>query len=551
MTPKAGTNVKALPYGATEQLTPTQLLDHTPYEGSKTPIQGVLEILHIHGDAETGYPPYTLYLVNGTPVEKDSITLITTAKELSVLVKETQTATETATFANTCHDENGRFCETHGTTHSEAEGRTAVKVDPAEVRRWAKDNGYTISDRGRLSTEIIAAHKKANRAKPQQPTTPKTQETKPVKPEGDFQAKLKAAKGSLSADLKGIRPAEYSLQGDAPGNKFNELEAQTRKVGEIIHNEIIKRITVQEPISEKVQSLKNETIAISKEIEKVDIAYLDRERIKDQIWGKNNRFYESSSPEEYKKYTDAVEKAYPGKEAKAQALREQYATVYKQMTAEADIEKAYTVAYRNTALQVLSEARNGAYGNFEFEKVSSSTPGVGAALKEAGKVYPDEWVAQSDNAGTIKGKKGRRGLHEPITDSEGNVTSVITVDAQPGLNAISTNGYYPVAIHEIGHRMEVLRPHIKAMEWTFWHRRQEGETPSKLQKMQPGYGYRGDELAVKDKYIDPYIGKIYSNNPKQPMESFQMGVQYLFGGSAPIIRDKDYAHFILGLLAAG
>jgi hypothetical protein len=40
---------------------------------------------------------------------------------------------------------------------------TATTTDTASVRTWAKTEGYDVSDRGRISAEILDAYKKANR----------------------------------------------------------------------------------------------------------------------------------------------------------------------------------------------------------------------------------------------------------------------------------------------------------------------------------------------------------------------------------------------------
>lgn len=37
-----------------------------------------------------------------------------------------------------------------------------LKVSNAELRSWARQNGYAVSDRGRLPAAIAAAHRKAN-----------------------------------------------------------------------------------------------------------------------------------------------------------------------------------------------------------------------------------------------------------------------------------------------------------------------------------------------------------------------------------------------------
>ncbi|GAB6901122.1 histone-like nucleoid-structuring protein Lsr2 [Kineosporia succinea] len=41
-------------------------------------------------------------------------------------------------------------------------GRAAAKADLGDVRSWARDNGYQVSDRGRVSAEVMAAYEGAH-----------------------------------------------------------------------------------------------------------------------------------------------------------------------------------------------------------------------------------------------------------------------------------------------------------------------------------------------------------------------------------------------------
>lgn len=42
-------------------------------------------------------------------------------------------------------------------------GAAARKPETAEIRAWAREQGYDVSDRGRIPSEIIEAYKKARR----------------------------------------------------------------------------------------------------------------------------------------------------------------------------------------------------------------------------------------------------------------------------------------------------------------------------------------------------------------------------------------------------
>jgi hypothetical protein len=43
-----------------------------------------------------------------------------------------------------------------------ARGRAVAKADLGDVRAWARDNGYQVSDRGRVSAEVMSAYEGAH-----------------------------------------------------------------------------------------------------------------------------------------------------------------------------------------------------------------------------------------------------------------------------------------------------------------------------------------------------------------------------------------------------
>ena len=45
---------------------------------------------------------------------------------------------------------------------SRSRGSSAGRHDLSDVRAWARENGYQVSDRGRVSSEVIAAYEKAH-----------------------------------------------------------------------------------------------------------------------------------------------------------------------------------------------------------------------------------------------------------------------------------------------------------------------------------------------------------------------------------------------------
>lgn len=98
-------------------------------------------------------------------------------------------------------------------------------------------------------------------------------------------------------------------------------------------------------------------------------------------------------------------------------------------------------------------------------------------------------------------------------------------------------------VHEFGHWLEGGKPTIRKEAVAFRKARTPGEKPEKLQKLQPGYGYAKDEMALKDKWQDPYTGKIYSSGYT---EVFSMGVEELFNNPLKFAtEDFDYFRFMI------
>lgn len=118
-------------------------------------------------------------------------------------------------------------------------------------------------------------------------------------------------------------------------------------------------------------------------------------------------------------------------------------------------------------------------------------------------------------------------------------------------------GSYPTAdvlFHEFGHHIEFEDNNITlaAAKW-----RNSRETPGtrveKLSKITGNPDYRDDEVAVQDKFIDPYVGKVYPRNPqgKSATEVISMGIEHFANPELmQHLHEKDpqHFHFIVGLL---
>lgn len=363
----------------------------------------------------------------------------------------------------------------------------------------------------------------------------------------------------------------WLLPNGFPGKGLNTVEQKVTAIGKILHNEIAARLQSQgilRPDSKEVRAKDEKLRAEMKE----GADFMDSlaesgfqtnalDRFKEKF--PDMRWQDGTSEQREAVFKD-IDKEFPGY-LKAKKALEAYPAYGRELQ---DFERTYTLAYRAEALRVLSEVHGGAFGNEDIavRKVGSTNNKAMDTVRRAGQVYPDAWVIDANHNGVVMVKPGSRGLHkwEEVSkiDSKGYVkgpdgkiikirTSTITVDKVPGYRGIDKSEYYPTAVHEVGHRFEQTRPHIMALEWAFWARRAGKEKPQPLRKLSPDRSYKADEMAVQDRFEDPYMGKIYRESPREPFESFTMGMQGMFGGSYRMWHDSDYASFILGILAAG
>ncbi len=97
--------------------------------------------------------------------------------------------------------------------------------------------------------------------------------------------------------------------------------------------------------------------------------------------------------------------------------------------------------------------------------------------------------------------------------------------------------------HELAHLLEG-DPKILSCAFEFLAKRRESAETYSLSSLTGNRGYRGDERAYKDKWIDPYVGKTYPNTT----EVFSMGISMLSSPEALAdIQGKDPEHLSLML----
>ena len=79
--------------------------------------------------------------------------------------------------------------------------------------------------------------------------------------------------------------------------------------------------------------------------------------------------------------------------------------------------------------------------------------------------------------------------------------------------------------HEMGHWLEHNNTLVAAIAEAWKARRTQGEKPVRLADIFPKSGYSRDEITLRDQFVDPYIGKVYSH--PGTTEVVSMGMEYL------------------------
>ena len=101
--------------------------------------------------------------------------------------------------------------------------------------------------------------------------------------------------------------------------------------------------------------------------------------------------------------------------------------------------------------------------------------------------------------------------------------------------------------HESGHILENQNPKILQAANDFHARRTAGDKVERLADLFPGWGYRWDEKTKKDKFDQPYTGKLY---PNHSTEVVSMGIEHL--ATDPVLfkkRDPDFYRWTVKVLS--
>ncbi len=103
--------------------------------------------------------------------------------------------------------------------------------------------------------------------------------------------------------------------------------------------------------------------------------------------------------------------------------------------------------------------------------------------------------------------------------------------------------------HEYAHHIEYKTSGTAESARDWIESRATSKTPEKLKDL-TGINYRDDEVALKDKFIDPYVGKLYGSKGSST-EVISMGVEKFHDPNFMRFfhkKDPEHFHYVLGVL---
>ena len=125
----------------------------------------------------------------------------------------------------------------------------------------------------------------------------------------------------------------------------------------------------------------------------------------------------------------------------------------------------------------------------------------------------------------------------------------------PQFQTMTTDGSLDTTIHEMAHAVQWAAPQIDALFQEYHAERTAGEALVKLKQLRPTTNYCADEVTKPDKFIEPYMGKVYQKSTSGyggPLEMMSMAMEYLMGNSTAkfmrlFTQDRSFFDMIVGV----
>jgi hypothetical protein len=209
---------------------------------------------------------------------------------------------------------------------------------------------------------------------------------------------------------------------------------------------------------------------------------------------------------------------------------------------------------REEVLALLADVRAvGGGKRSTYTKGATWSQDVADAMGFAHQLYPDDWNDMvAEMFPKVELAEVRRGYNAGGKE--------ITLSRDKHHKGSGDLGH--VAVHELGHSMELAIPGLSNLEWAFHYYRSDKikRVDGTVELKPPIEIYAGSrEMGYEDKWAADYTGKSYRRQGEVGAESqweiFQTGIESLFEGSRYFTRqgslgdDAEFRRFILGVLS--
>jgi SPP1 gp7 family putative phage head morphogenesis protein len=221
--------------------------------------------------------------------------------------------------------------------------------------------------------------------------------------------------------------------------------------------------------------------------------------------------------------------------------------------------------YQGLRFDEWQEMRNKAYGLENAVRAESNHEARNLLYQDTKADFQVNIVKKSPRRGTVAGTKLEEKWKQGIESFKRLVGAGKVDGLSVGITRLRKNAraYHlegqgifvapedkpEVICHELGHWLEGQNKAIFDAVTAFYNRRTEGE--HKVQMSKFGRGYGRDEITKPDKFMNPYMGKVY-NHPdgsRRASEIVSMGLEYMHSKPIEFAKtDPDYFDFMYDLL---
>lgn len=181
----------------------------------------------------------------------------------------------------------------------------------------------------------------------------------------------------------------------------------------------------------------------------------------------------------------------------------------------------------------------GNFANTVWSKTAKHDKNIESMIRHVADRFPKSWVDAMSKY-EIATEQTTRGFFRRATP----FNRIFTIGADRFGHIEQTT------IHELTHFAEYVNKHISKLVNQFFDDRTSGELVVKLSDAIPLAGYGPEEITKIDRFVSPYMGKIYPGELGDAKEVATMGLQQLLSDDLEfgLAEDPTYIDFLLGLL---